>query len=163
MLASFFLFVSNSPCLVVTVYGVLMANILGWFAVPFSREEEDDRGWAGWMAALTRWTWTWADSRRWWGTGRPAVLRAVGSGRARRELMAEQKPPVPRLCAVLFFLVFFAFVGRNELGAVFWIWDSLFFPTEHLMSLFLFLLEHSTPWPAPLPSLFYGTFIFCSL
>ena len=25
--------------------------------------EGDDRGWAGWMASLTRWTWVWASSR----------------------------------------------------------------------------------------------------
>ena len=31
----------------------------------------DDRGWDGWMASLTRWTWVWASSRRWWWTGRP--------------------------------------------------------------------------------------------
>ena len=28
--------------------------------------EEDDRGWDGWMASLTRWTWVWASSRSWW-------------------------------------------------------------------------------------------------
>ena len=26
--------------------------------------EGDDRGWDGWMAAPTQWTWVWADSRR---------------------------------------------------------------------------------------------------
>ena len=31
------------------------------------REEGDDRGWDGWMALLIQWTWTWANSRRWWG------------------------------------------------------------------------------------------------
>ena len=34
----------------------------------------DDRGWDGWMASLTRWTWDWASSRRWWRTGKPGVL-----------------------------------------------------------------------------------------
>ena len=33
--------------------------------------EGDDRGWDGWMALLTRWTWVWVNSGgRWW-TGRP--------------------------------------------------------------------------------------------
>ena len=32
------------------------------------------RGWDGWMASLTQWTWTWANSRRWWGTEKPGVL-----------------------------------------------------------------------------------------
>ena len=27
----------------------------------------------GWMASLTRWTWVWASSRRWWWTGKPVV------------------------------------------------------------------------------------------
>ena len=33
------------------------------------RGERDDRGWDGWMASLTQWTWVWANSRRWWRTG----------------------------------------------------------------------------------------------
>ena len=33
--------------------------------------EGDDRGWDGWMASLTRWTWVWVNSGRWWWTGRP--------------------------------------------------------------------------------------------
>ena len=31
--------------------------------------EGDDRGWAGWMASPTQWTWVWASSGRWWRTG----------------------------------------------------------------------------------------------
>ena len=30
----------------------------------------DDRGWDGWMASLTQWTWVWVDSGSWWWTGR---------------------------------------------------------------------------------------------
>ena len=30
--------------------------------------EEDYRGWDGWMASLTWWTWVWASSRSWWST-----------------------------------------------------------------------------------------------
>ena len=30
--------------------------------------EGDDRGWDGWMASLTQWTWVWANSRRQWRT-----------------------------------------------------------------------------------------------
>ena len=43
--------------------------------------EGDDRGWDGWMASLTRWTWVWVNSGRWWWTGRPGVLRFMGSQR----------------------------------------------------------------------------------
>ena len=42
-------------------------------------EEGDDRGWDGWMASPTRWTWVWVNSRRWWWTGRPGVLQFMGS------------------------------------------------------------------------------------
>ena len=36
--------------------------------------ERDNRGWDGWMASLTRWTWVWVNSGSWWWTGRPGVL-----------------------------------------------------------------------------------------
>ena len=41
--------------------------------------EEDDRGWDGWMASLTRWTWVSVNSWSWWWTGRPGMLRFMGS------------------------------------------------------------------------------------
>ena len=43
--------------------------------------EGDDRGWDGWMASWTWWTWVWVNSGRWWWTGRPGVLRFMGSQR----------------------------------------------------------------------------------
>ena len=46
-----------------------------------ARGEGDDRGWDGWMASLTRWTWVWVNSGSWWRTGRPGVLRFMGSQR----------------------------------------------------------------------------------
>ena len=39
----------------------------------------DDRGWDGWMASLTWWTWVWVNSRSWWWTGRPGMLWFMGS------------------------------------------------------------------------------------
>ena len=39
------------------------------------------RGWNGWMASLTRWTWVWVSSGSWWWTGRPGMLRFLGSQR----------------------------------------------------------------------------------
>ena len=38
----------------------------------------DDRGWDGWMASPTRWTWVWVNSGSWWWTGRPGVLWFMG-------------------------------------------------------------------------------------
>ena len=47
--------------------------------------EGEDRGWDGWMASPTQWTWVWVDSgSRWW-TGRPGVLRFMGSQRVRHD------------------------------------------------------------------------------
>ena len=43
--------------------------------------EGDNRGWDGWMASLTQWTWVWVNSRSWWQTGRPGVLQSMGSQR----------------------------------------------------------------------------------
>ena len=40
--------------------------------------EGDDRGWDGWMAPLTWWTWVWASSGRWWWTGKPGMLAVHG-------------------------------------------------------------------------------------
>ena len=40
--------------------------------------ERDDRGWDGWMATLTQWTWVWMDSGSWWWTGRPACCGSWG-------------------------------------------------------------------------------------
>ena len=51
--------------------------------------EGDDRGWDGWMASLTRWTWVWVNSGSWWWTGRPGVLRFMGSQRVRNYWVTE--------------------------------------------------------------------------
>ena len=40
--------------------------------------EGDNRGWDGWTASPTQWTWVWVNSRSWWWTGRPGVLRFMG-------------------------------------------------------------------------------------
>ena len=39
--------------------------------------EEDARGWDGWVASPTQWTWVWAGSGSWWWTGRPGVLQSM--------------------------------------------------------------------------------------
>ena len=51
--------------------------------------EGDDRGWDGWMASPTQQTWVWASSGSWWWTGRPGVLRSMGSRRVGHEWAAE--------------------------------------------------------------------------
>ena len=51
--------------------------------------EGDDRGWDGWMASLTRWTCIWVNSRGWWWTGGPGVLRFMGSQRVGHDWATE--------------------------------------------------------------------------
>ena len=41
--------------------------------------EGDNRGWDGWMASPTQWTWIWAGSRSWWWIGRPVMLQSMVS------------------------------------------------------------------------------------
>ena len=40
--------------------------------------EGDYRGWDGWMASLTLWSWVWVNSESWWCTGKPGVLQSMG-------------------------------------------------------------------------------------
>ena len=55
-----------------------------------AKGEGGDRKWDGWVASLTRWTWVWANSRRWWGTGKPGMLQFMGSQRVGHNLVTEQ-------------------------------------------------------------------------
>ena len=51
--------------------------------------EGDDRGWDGWMASPTQWAWIWVNSGSWWWTGRPDMLRFMGSQRVRHDWVTE--------------------------------------------------------------------------
>ena len=51
--------------------------------------EGDDRGWDGWMASPTRWTWVWVSSGSWQWTGKPGVLQPMGSQRVRHNWTTE--------------------------------------------------------------------------
>ena len=52
-----------------------------------------DRGWDGWMASPTQWTWVWVDSGSWRWTGRPGVLWFMGSQRVGRDWATELNIP----------------------------------------------------------------------
>ena len=43
--------------------------------------EGDDRGWDGWLSSLSQGRGVWANSGRWWRTGKPGVLQSLGSQR----------------------------------------------------------------------------------
>ena len=51
--------------------------------------EGDNRGWDGWKASLTLWTWVWVNSGSWWWTRRPGVLRFIGSQRVGHDWVTE--------------------------------------------------------------------------
>ena len=51
--------------------------------------EGDDRGWDGWMASPTQWTWVWVGSRSWWRTGKPGVLQSMGLQRVGHNWVTE--------------------------------------------------------------------------
>ena len=51
--------------------------------------EGDDRGWDDWMASPTWWTWVWVNSWSWWWTGKPGMLRFMGSQRVGHDWATE--------------------------------------------------------------------------
>ena len=68
--------------------------------------EGDDRGWDGWMASLSWWMWVWVNSGSWWWTGRPGVVRFMGSQRVDTtewlnwtECMCGSRRYMVRLCS----------------------------------------------------------------
>ena len=48
-----------------------------------------DKGTTGWMASSTEWAWVLGNSRSWWWTGRPGVLRFMGSQRVGHDWATE--------------------------------------------------------------------------
>ena len=51
--------------------------------------EGEDRGWDGWTASPTWWTWVWASSgSRWW-IGKPGVLQSMRSQRVGHDWATE--------------------------------------------------------------------------
>ena len=60
-----------------------------WCWERLKAREGDNRGWDGWMASLTQWTWVWASSRNWWSTGMPGLLQSMGSQRVGHDWATE--------------------------------------------------------------------------
>ena len=53
------------------------------------RRDEDNSGQDGWMASPTQWTW--ANSGRWWRTGKPGMLPFMGLKRVGHDWVTEQQ------------------------------------------------------------------------
>ena len=52
------------------------------------------KGWDGWMASPTQWTWVRAYSRRCWGTRKPGMVQFMESQRVRQDLVTEQQQTI---------------------------------------------------------------------
>ena len=61
--------------------------------------EGDDRGWDGWMASQTQWTWVWVNSGSW--TGKPGMLQSMGSQRVGHDWATELNWTIPGIWEVL--------------------------------------------------------------
>ena len=56
------------------------------------RRRRDNRGWDGWMASWTLWTWVWVNSGSWWWTGRPGILQLMGLDTTEQLNWTEELP-----------------------------------------------------------------------
>ena len=52
-------------------------------------EKGNDRGWDGWMASPTQWTWVSVKPGSWWWTGMPGVLQFMGFQRVKHDWVTE--------------------------------------------------------------------------
>ena len=52
-------------------------------------EKGTTKGWDGWMASPTQWTWVWVNSRVWRCTGKPGMLQSMGSQWVRHNWATE--------------------------------------------------------------------------
>ena len=78
--------------------GMTDDEMVGWYhwlnGHEFEQASGDSEGQGslaldGWMASPTQWIWVWVNSGYWWWTGRPGVLRFMGSQRARHHWVTE--------------------------------------------------------------------------
>ena len=70
--------------------------------------EGDDRGWDGWMSSPTQCTWICVNSRSWWWTGRPGMLRFMGLQRIGHDWVTELN------WTELKWIYFFLIVGQSK-------------------------------------------------
>ena len=89
-----------------------------WCWERLKSREGDDRGWYGWMASLSQWTWVQVNSRSWWWTGRPGMLQFMGSQRVRHDWATElnwtEGPSGSRLSKAVVLRVWFPGPGASS-------------------------------------------------
>ena len=98
--------------------------------------EGEDRGWDGWMASLTQWTWVWVNSGSWWWTEKPGVLQSmllqrVGHDWATELNWSESKHFLPTDLRFLCLLPPLSLAGRLKWKRVIYIlWEPLWIPRQ---------------------------------
>ena len=78
--------------------------------------EAGNKGWDGWMASLTQWTWVWANSKRQWKTGKSGMLQSMGLQRVGHNWVTKWQQAFFNLRVVPFW----------SLDDYLWLCDSLF-------------------------------------
>ena len=87
-----------------------------------------------WMASPTQWTWVWVDSRSWWWTGRPGMLRFMGSQRVGHNWATELNWTDSHGLSIAFLWV----VEKTPSTAFFWFFFCLVTGHFFLVLFFLF-------------------------
>ena len=85
---------AETPIIGVSIIGHLMWRADSLEKTPMlgnieGRRRRGQQRMRGWMASPAQWTWIWMDSRSWWWTGRPGVLRFMGSQRVGHDWATE--------------------------------------------------------------------------
>ena len=81
-----------------------------------SGRRREERGWDGWMALPTQWTWVLVCSGSWWWTGKLDVLLSMGSQRVKHEWATELNwTEIPRRDLVLLWHMRTARLGNFSL------------------------------------------------
>ena len=86
------------------------------------RRRRDDRGWNGWMASPTQWTWVWVDSGHWWWTGRPGMLQFMGLQRVGHDWATELiwTCVLSCFCCVWLFVIPWTVVCQVSVHGILW-------------------------------------------
>ena len=82
-------------------------------------EDVHNRGWDGWMASPTQWTWVWESSGTWWRTGKPGLLQSMGSQIVGRDWVSEQRQQQFKMLITWENLL----LSPKENGQLHWFWS----------------------------------------
>ena len=104
------------------------------------------RGWHGWMASLTQWTWVWMNSESCWWTERPDVLQSMSAQRVRHDCELNwktqktshliRKQVISFSCiGGIFTAVVFLLIGRWVAFCFLWWWHMALFVFTDLIEL----------------------------